>query len=187
MYYAILHAGVSISLAVTYAGIVIGSFFFGWLFGKEQFTKEKAMSAIFGFVGLGLVFSPSFGSFAWVALVAALISGLSAGANGVFSKLIHYNAAQSTLAVWLTTLISSLIMATIVADKPPAFGWHIQWFYLACFAVASLVASWSYIKGLKLIDAGAAGILGLLEIVFAVLFGVIFFHEKPSPIALVGI
>src|SRR4051812_49240257 len=32
LYYAILHAGVGISLAIAYASIVIGSFFFGWLF-----------------------------------------------------------------------------------------------------------------------------------------------------------
>lgn len=34
LYYAILHAGVGISLAVAYASIVIGSFIFGWLFGR---------------------------------------------------------------------------------------------------------------------------------------------------------
>jgi drug/metabolite transporter (DMT)-like permease len=38
----------------------------------------------------------------------------------------------------------------------------------------------------KLIDAGAAGILGLLEIVFGVLFGIIFFHERPAAMALLG-
>jgi len=36
LYYAILHAGVGISLAVNYASIVIGSFFFGWLFGGNN-------------------------------------------------------------------------------------------------------------------------------------------------------
>src|SRR5690349_9257504 len=38
LYYAILHAGVGISLALAYAMIVIGSFFFGWLFASEKFT-----------------------------------------------------------------------------------------------------------------------------------------------------
>lgn len=32
LYYAVLQAGVGISLAVTYVGIVIGMFVFGWLF-----------------------------------------------------------------------------------------------------------------------------------------------------------
>jgi drug/metabolite transporter (DMT)-like permease len=59
LYYAILHAGVGISLAVAYASIVIGSFFFGWLFGRERFTKDKAISALLGVIGLALIFSPT--------------------------------------------------------------------------------------------------------------------------------
>ncbi len=39
---------------------------------------------------------------------------------------------------------------------------------------------------MKLIDAGAAGILGLLEIVLGIVFGVAFFHEKPALIVLLG-
>jgi drug/metabolite transporter (DMT)-like permease len=38
----------------------------------------------------------------------------------------------------------------------------------------------------KLIDAGAAGILGLLEIVFGILFGAVLFGERPGPIVLIG-
>jgi len=39
LYYAILHAGVGLSLAVSYASIVLGTFVFGWLLGGERFTK----------------------------------------------------------------------------------------------------------------------------------------------------
>jgi drug/metabolite transporter (DMT)-like permease len=42
------------------------------------------------------------------------------------------------------------------------------------------------VRGVKLIDAGVAGILGLLEIVFGVVFGVIFFHERPTLVILTG-
>jgi len=62
----------------------------------------------------------------------------------------------------------------------------IEWVYLIIFAVSSLVASWTFVRGLKLVEAGVAGILGLLEIVFAVLFGILFFHERPGIIALIG-
>ena len=58
--------------------------------------------------------------------------------------------------------------------------------YLVVFAVASLATSWFFIKGLKLIDAGAAGILGLLEIVFGVLFGIIFFGERIGFVVMLG-
>lgn len=186
LYYAILHAGVGISLAIAYASIVIGSFFFGWLFGRERLTRDKAISAVLGMIGLGLIFSPTFGGVGLMALVGALVSGLSAAANVVFSKQIHYNATQSTVVLWVTSIIANFVMAIVLNERYPAIGWHIQWFHLVFFAVASVIASWSLVKGVKLIDAGAAGILGLLEIVFGVLFGVIFFQERPELVVLLG-
>ena len=43
-----------------------------------------------------------------------------------------------------------------------------------------------FVKGVQLVDVGVAGILGLLEIVFGVLFGMLFFKEKLGAIVLIG-
>lgn len=186
LYYAILNAGVGISLAIAYASIVIGSFFFGWLFGRERFTKDKMIAAFLGIVGLGLIFSPSVEHIGWLALLGALVSGLSAGANMVFSKHIRYNATQSTITLWVASGVASAFMAVVLQEHQPVFGWHAPWLYLVFFAIASVVASWAVVAGVKRIDAGAAGILGLLEIVFGVLFGILFFREQPTFLALLG-
>ncbi len=186
LYYAILHAGIGISLAIAYASIVLGAFFFGWLFANERFTKDKAISAVLGILGLGLIFSPSVSSLGLVALLGALVGGLASSANMVFSKQIRYNATQSTLVLWTASVFANIIMAILFSEYYPPIGLQIQWLYLLFFAVASVVASWALVKGLKLIDAGAAGVLGLLEIVFGVLFGIIFFRESPDKLALLG-
>jgi drug/metabolite transporter (DMT)-like permease len=186
LYYAILHAGVGISLAVAYASIVIGMFFFGWLFVGERFTKGKAVSALLGIIGLALIFSPTTKTIGWLALLGALISGISSAANSVFAKRIHYGATQSTVVLWSTSVVANFIMAGFFSELFPAIGWHIQWLYLVIFAIASVIASWSFVRGTKLIEAGAAGILGLLEIVFGVIFGALFFHERPTFVVLMG-
>lgn len=186
LYYAILHAGVGIGSAVAYAGIVLGMFFFGWLFAGERFTKDKALSALLGIVGLALIFSPTTKNIGWLALLGALLGGLSSAANSVFAKRIHYEATQSTIMLWSTSVVANFIMAAFYSKSLPAIGWLAQWFYLVIFAVASVIASWSFVKGTKLIEAGAAGILGLLEIVFGVIFGVVFFRERPTFIVLMG-
>lgn len=187
LYYAYLHAGIAVSTAVNYACIVMGQFFFGWLLGHETFTKDKALSAVLGLAGLALVFSPTTHSFGWLALSAAAISGFTVGANMVFSKKIRYNATQSTLALWSTSIVANFFMVFALHKSAPAFGWHIQWLYLLFFAIASVAASWLVISGVKLIDAGAAGVIGLLEIVFGVLFGIIFFHERPGAMVYAGV
>lgn len=186
LYYAILNAGIGVSLAINYACIVIGMFLFGWLLAGERFTKDKRLSALLGLVGLAFIFSPSISNIGWIALGAAAISGLSTATHMVIAKKIPYNATQSTVLVWTASVIANIPMAFLFGESFPSIGLHVEWLYLVVFAVASIAASWTFIKGLKLIDAGAAGILGLLEIVFGVLFGVLFFSERPGLIVLLG-
>jgi len=187
LYYAILHAGVGISLAVNYACIVIGMFFFGWLLNRERLTKDKGLSAFLGIIGLVLIFSPSISAIGWLALGAAAISGISTAAHMVIAKKMPYNATQSTLLVWAASVVANIPMAFLFGESVPAIGWHVEWIYLVVFAIASVAASWTFIKGVKIIDAGAAGVLGLLEIVFGILFGIVFFSEGPGLIVLLGV
>ncbi len=185
LYYAILHAGVGVSLAVSYACIVIGMFLFGWMFAGEHFTRDKAISAILGIAGLALIFSPNISSLGLLALGAAAVSGLSSAWNSVFAKKISYNATQSTITLWGVSLAANGIMAVFFTKAFPVINGHSA-LVLVVFAIASICASWSFVRGVKLVDAGAAGILGLLEIVFGILFGVLIFNEKPAAIELIG-
>jgi drug/metabolite transporter (DMT)-like permease len=187
LYYAVLNAGIGISLAIAYIGIVIGMFIFGWLFENEQFTKEKLGAAVLGVLGIVLVFSPSIKLGGWLALTGALAAGLATALNMATTKKVPYNGSQSAILVWGSGVLANVPMAFLLRESLPSVGWHAQWGYLLLFAAASLVASWTFIKGLKLVEAGAAGILGLLEVVFGVLFGIIFFHERPSLVVLIGI
>lgn len=188
LYFAILEAGVGISLAITYAGIVSGMFIFGWLFAGERLTRDKWISIILGLVGLWLVFSPTIAAgFGWLALVAALVSGLGAAANSVIAKKMPLNATQATVLLWAASVLANIPMAFVLRESMPSVGWHIEWIYMVIFAVASIIASWAFIKGVKLIEAGAAGVIGLLEIVFGVIFGVVFFSERPGPEVLSGV
>ena len=187
LYYAILNAGVGLALTVAYASIVISMFFFGWLFANERFTKDKWVSAILGLIGIALIFSPSTSHVAWLALGAALLSGTSTGALTVIIKLIPYQATQATVISWTISVFANLVMAFLIKEKVPQFGFHIQWLYLVLFAIASTIASWSLSRGVKLLEAGSAGVLGLLEIVFGVAFGIVFFHERPGMVAVAGV
>lgn len=187
LYYAILHAGVGISLAIAYASTVIGMFFFGRVFSNERFTKDKALSTLLGIIGLALVFSPSAHSLGLLSLACAAISGLSSAANGVFVQHIHYDTTQSAITLWIAGIVSNLAVVIVLSSPWPSFTWHIQWLYLVIFSIVSVIASWTFIRGLKLIEAGAAGILGLTEIVFGVLFGILFFNEKLGLVVSMGI
>jgi drug/metabolite transporter (DMT)-like permease len=187
LYYAILHAGIGITLAINYAFIVIGMFFFGRLLAGERFTRDKWLSTFLGLTGVALVFAPTVRSIGWLALGAAVISGLSTASNMVIAKQVPYNATQSTVLLWIASVIANFLMLMLIGEHAPASVWHLEWLYLILFAGASVAASWFFIKGVKLIDAGAAGILGLLEIVFGVVFGAVLFSERPGLTVLIGV
>jgi drug/metabolite transporter (DMT)-like permease len=187
LYYAVLHAGVGISLTINYASIVIGMFFFGWLLARERFTQDKWLSTILGFVGLWMIFAPSTAGLGWLALSAALLSGFAAAAHYVIGKQLPYNATQTIIIMWCTSVIANAVMALALREHFPDVGPHMEWLYLFIFALASVAATWLLMKGMKLIEAGAAGILGLLEIVFGVMFGALFFAERPGALVLLGV
>jgi len=184
LYYAVLKVGVGLGMGITYAGIVLGAFLFGWLFNKERYTKDKWLSTLLGIVGLWLVFTPNLKVLGFVAMGAALLSGLASGLNMVVNKKLKYSPSQTAIMTWVATAIVNIPFAFLLNEKVPALS--TSWIYLVLFALASLAASWALITGLKLIEAGAAGILGLLEIVFGIVYGMVFFKENPSTLSIFG-
>jgi drug/metabolite transporter (DMT)-like permease len=187
LYYAILHAGIGISLAVSYAFIVIGMFIFGRVLAGESFSRDKQLSTLLGLVGVALVYATNLSYISWITIAAAIISGLGSASNMVITKLIPYNATQSTVVLWGASVIANFLMVAVTREHSPAANLNLAWLYLFVFAGASVAASWLFVKGVKLVDAGAAGILGLLEIVFGVLFGSLLFSERPGVLTLIGV
>lgn len=187
LYYAIVHAGVGASLAVNYASLVIGMFFFGWLMAGERMSLDKWLAAGLGLAGVGLVFSTALSGLTIVALGAAVVSGSSSAFNMVIAKKLSYKSGQVTILAWATAALANTPMIFILQEPLPHISWRIEWLYLLLFALASIAATWTFIRGIQLIEVGAAGVIGLLEIVFGVVFGVVFFHERPTAIAILGV
>ena len=161
LYFSIVHAGVGISLAINYASIVIGMFFFGWLLANEKFTRDKLLSAGLGLIGLWLVFAPNLATIGWLVLGAALVSGFSTAANMVIAKKLPYTTTRCTVLVWTASVLANAPMALLLGEPQLQLGWRIEWLYVVAFAITSIAASWMFIKGVKLVDAGAAGVLGV--------------------------
>ncbi|HSW65797.1 MAG TPA: DMT family transporter [Bacillota bacterium] len=185
-YYATQKIGVGLMSAVLYAGIVLAMFFFGWLLSKERYTLDKGIATALGLVGLWLVFSPNANHLGLLGLGAALVAGLASGLNVVVSQKMPYGVLQTMSIAWSGGVLACLGMALLLGEYRQPITWGVQWLYLVLFVATSVLASSTVIKGVKLIDAGSAGILGLLEIIFGVLLGVVFFGERPGGLALVG-
>ncbi len=187
-YYSVLNAGIGVSFSLNYVAIIIGMIFFGWLFAKERITQEKLLSACIGVAGLALVYitTASEGSNS-LALVFAVVSGLSVAANTVLAKRLPYSTTQAVVAMWVTGMLANTPMIFILREPLPQIGLHVEWVYLAIFAFASVLSSWLMLRGMSYVDAGIAGVIGTLEIVFGIIFGVMFFDETLPTFAYLGV
>jgi len=75
--------------------------------------------------------------FGWLALVAALVSGLGSAANSVIAKKMPLNATQATVLLWLALVLANIPMAFVLREDMPSVGWHIEWVYLVILMLFS--------------------------------------------------
>ena len=45
------------------------------------------------------------------------------------------------------------------------------------YVCASIIGFWAVIEGFKYVEASIGGLLGLLEVVFSIIFGIVIFHQ----------
>ena len=188
IYYAYQHAGIGITNLVFFSTLLITQFLFGRLLLKEKFSRAKIVSLALAVMGLFFVFKNSLGLFSILALSMATLSGIASGAQSASTKLIpkKYSAIQISILSWGTSLITHLPVSLYLGERQVIPQFSLAWLYMLCFAVCGLLTFLLVIRGYKYIEAGIGGLIGLLEVVFAVTFGYLFFHEHLTAAIIFG-
>lgn len=188
LYYAFNHASIGTATLIFYAMFVITSYAVGRLFLGETLTKVKIVAMIIGFAGLVLIFGLSLAKFSLIALLLAAINGIASGGEvSSTKKSTHkYSSLMIGNAVWLGILVTHLPLSLLTSEKQWPLALDQNWAAMFAYAFAGLVAFWLVIEGFKFVDASIGSLVGLLEVVFGVLFGVVFFNEQLSQTIILG-
>ena len=179
LYYAYNHMDIGTATLIFYAMFVITSYLVGRIFLGEKITHIKIAALILAFLGLFLIFSFSIAIFSVLAMLLAAINGIASGGEVATSKKStqKFSSLQIGIYVWVGILLTHLPLALLVGEKQVPLTMNFVWFSMLGFALAGLISFWLVIEGYKYVDASIGGLIGLLEIVFGVMFGIIFFHE----------
>lgn len=179
IYYAFQNSGVGIANLMLYSSTLIASYFAGRYLVGEKITRIKILSAILAVGGLGLVFYTSLGTFAPLALSMAVLGGTAAGTQFAVSKNIpsKFSPAQIALTGWIIVLLTHLPLSLLLGERQVPLAISTEWISMLCFAAAGVLASICVFAGYKHLDASLGGLIGLLEIIFAFLFGALVFNE----------
>jgi drug/metabolite transporter (DMT)-like permease len=161
---------------------IITAYFVSRFYLGEQITRVKIFAMIFAFIGLSFVFGGAILAFAPLGLLLAALNGVASGGEMAFSKKpeAKYSAALIVFIGWVATFLTHLPISLLIGESQIMPEFNMAWFWLMAYSIVNALAFLLAVVGFRLVDASVASLIGLSEIIFAVLFGALIFHEKLS-------
>lgn len=179
LYYAFNHMDIGTATVLFFATMLLTMYLFGFLFLGEKLTNIKVVAFFIACLGLLITFSFSLIAFPIFAAGMAVLNGIASGGEVSSSKKLtgNYSALYVTWLSWVIILVTNLPLSLLLGEVQHAPSLSLAWGYQLGYVVAGIVGFWSIIEGLKYTEASIGGLIGLLEVVFSIAFGVLLFGE----------
>ena len=182
-YYAVTQLPIAVATVLHYTSPIWTSLIAVPLL-KEPITSRVCGACLLSFVGVtfiarpGFLFSGATSGLDLVAVGVVLVGSLLS--SGAYVSVREASKTEHTsVIIFYFALIStmgSVPLAWPVAVWPTAWGWLV----LAGVGVTTQVAQIFLTRGLSLVPAGRAMTVGYTQILFAALWGMLFFAEYPD-------
>jgi drug/metabolite transporter (DMT)-like permease len=172
-FYAVAHIKLSEAfLLASTAPLFIPLIAYLWI--REPVPKKIRGVIVIGFVGIVLILKPGFGIFQPVAVV-----GLGAGLFAALAmvSIRRMSASEPTLRI----VFYFTLLGTLISGVPLAWSWQSPdpkiWWFLVLIGLLAAVGQFLLTKGYGLAPAAQVGPFTYMNILFAVLFGWLFWEE----------
>ena len=178
-FYAFNKLGIGPSTLLFYASLTVVSYLAGFFAFKEKMTLSKIASLILAFIGLFLIFDFSVKANLILAAACAVFSGAGGGIEVCFTKKIsdRYRATQISWLLWTVIFIIHFALSLFFGESWTLPSLSVPWIGVLGYSLASLIAFFLVVIGYKYFEPSVGGIIGLLEIIFGIIFGVLLFKE----------
>src|SRR4030043_187901 len=183
-FYAFKNTTIANAVLTHYTAPVIVAFL-APLFLKEVITRRIVIAIIIASIGLWIMLdgfsfkSASGGKMAGI--MAGLVSGLAYAIIIIFLRIQSQNFNPLVLA-FFTNMTITIILLPFIRVIPL----HALWSYLFMGIVHSTIAPILYFKGIQLVTANKAAVLGYLEPVCAIILSIFFLTELPGINSIIG-
>lgn len=182
IYYAFNQAPIGTVQLIFYSMFVVTAYVVGRFYLGEAISRIKLVSIALAFVGLAFVFGEAALAFAPLGLALAALNGVASGGEVASSKKIeaHYSPALVVFWGWVATLVLHVPVSLAIGEPQVMPALNLPWLWLLVYSIVNAAAFWLAIVGFRLVDASIGSLIGLLEVVFAVVFGALIFDEALS-------
>jgi drug/metabolite transporter (DMT)-like permease len=180
-FYAFKHTTIANAVLTHYTAPLIVAFL-APLFLREKITKRITIVIIIASIGLWIMLNGfSFEEGQMAGIVAGLFSGLAYAIIVIFLRMYSQRFNPLILAFFSNAAIA-VMLAPFIREIPL----HALWSYFFMGIVHSTIAPILYFKGLQLVAANKAAVLGYLEPVCAIIFSIFLLNELPGLNSIIG-
>jgi drug/metabolite transporter (DMT)-like permease len=180
-YFALKHTSIANAVLTHYTAPVIVAFL-APAFLNERITKRAAAAIVIASIGLYLMLKGfTFGDRDTPGLAAGLVSGFAYAVIIIMGRFLSRDFGP-VLLTFIQNVVVAAGLAPFVREAPlGGFG-----YYLVMGIGLTTAAPVLYYRGLKVVAASRAAVLGYLEPVSAILLGIIFLREVPGWHSILG-
>jgi drug/metabolite transporter (DMT)-like permease len=180
-FYAFKHTTIANSVLTHYAAPIIVAFLAPY-FLREKITPRIILVIVLASSGLWIMLDGfSLQGSHTAGITAGIISGF-AYAMIVLSVRMYGRDFNPLVLSFFTNIVIALMLLPFIREIPL----QALWSCLFMGIVHSTIAPVLYFKGLQVVTANRAAVLGYLEPVCAIIFSMIFLHEVPGIHSLAG-
>lgn len=187
-YFGFKYLDIGLATVLFYGALTVGVFILGKYFFSERITSTKLLALFLGIVGLVVVSGINLNGNALIAAASTIIAGFLGACTVAFPKKLstHYSEVHILTILFSCMLVINVII-NLFFDEPLSSTFiSKEWFALIAYAIAQLSASLFMIKGFSLLQPAIAALLGLTEVIFAIILGMLIFGEQLTPSIIVG-
>lgn len=187
-FYGFEHLSVGTTTLLFYLSLTVGTFIIGKLFFNESIAKSKYGALALAAIGLFIIYQFTLAENQVLAAGSTLLSGFLSAIYIVFSKKVSstYSEIQILCVLFISMFLVNLPISFLRDEVLPSISVGSAWLGQFGYICAMLLANVLLISGFRKIEPSVGGLLGLLEVVFAAIFGVLLFQENVSGSLLLG-
>ncbi|OGK29251.1 hypothetical protein A3D06_00815 [Candidatus Roizmanbacteria bacterium RIFCSPHIGHO2_02_FULL_40_9] len=188
IFYGFKHLPVGTATLLFFTMLTIGSYIIGKVFFNENLTRIKYFSLGLALIGLSIIYTFSLTADQILPAIFISLAGFMGACVVVFSKKVSskYSEIQILTSLFVVMLLVNVVVSRVLGESIPLAEVSRAWFAQVGYAIAMLIANGAVVVGFRYLEPSIGGIIGLLEVVFGVLFGIIVFHEPLTAQLLVG-
>ena len=188
IYYAFNHMDIGTASVLFFVTVLLTMYMFGLVFLKEKITTAKIIAFVMAVIGLFITYSFSLVVFSFLAASLAVLNGIASGGEVASTKKLSqtYSPLYLTFLSWLIIIVTNAPISILLGETQRLPEFNLPWLFQLCYVFANFFAFWFVVEGLKHVESSIGGLLGLLEVVFSILFGIIIFQETLTLKIIIG-